>query len=483
MESDEDVDPGDANDPGNFRDPPVNVRAATSRANDTWATVNGDARPSPLQRSATEPTGFVARNARKAATSPNNHPSPRSAEAIVTNGVNTVIAREDAAEAADLVGPMYAQKRRRLSPPDAVLADPDAANGLSTSPPAFTPAGVMFEREEVEEFLERGIARAARALKDFDADQVARRRTFEAATSRANRRLHDAQERIRWLSYEHGEGKKDRERELAELVKKGAREKLLLRQEFEREQRAREDVQIKNIEALSRQNDSLRRRVDELERAGAGAGAMPVQPKPVELLQPEAKTEVDVEMKDESLPSTNEIAPAKQVAPLPSPAPAATADQSSRAWEPVCRSSEQAIQDALAETDSLSSALATLIAEIDDLSNKQVLKTLASIQTQNAAAKATMQGAVMGLSQLRTEISGAFTKMRVGVSGGENDAPKPSLSPRINGVERDATGVPPEPAAEPAIETKAKEVETEMSEAPAATAAVETNGDGEENKA
>ena len=462
MDSDEEVDPADPGSQAMYRESSANARNSAGRPEGSWTAVNGDqaSRPSPLMRSATEPVPRPART--KVVTSP-NHPSPQSAEAV-PNGVNTInsiIPREHAAEAADLVPPMYSQKRRRLSPPDPG-PDPDSGTSIgtaiATSPPAFTPAGVIFDRDEVLDFLNRGVARAEQAAKDYDADQIARRRTFEMSTMRANRRLHDAQERIRWLSYENGENKKDRERELGELLKKHQKEKLLVRQESDHDHIAREEVYTKNIEALARQNDSLRRQIEELHgsapyRSPAADMRHAKAQLPVSPSSPDEKGAHDVEMKEELLPPPLppiQLAAREQMQSPPPAAIAILADGPPGTWESAQSASEKAVADALADFDSLAGALSKLCADFDDMPHKLVFRTLASLREQGEAATATVRGAGQGLGALRRAVEGALAKQTATTQSPpppEVADDDPAEKPRVTGIAAAA-----EPVLEPAPE-------------------------------
>ena len=459
LDSDEEVDPADPSSQAMYREISGHARNSTGRAEGSWTAVNGDqaSRPSPLMRSATEPVPRPART--KMVTSP-NHPSPQSAEAV-PNGVNTInsiIPSEHAAEAADLVPPMYSQKRRRLSPPDPGQ-DPDSGTslgtGIATSPPAFTPAGVMFDRDEVIDFLNRGVARAEQSTKEYDADQIARRRTFEMSTMRANRRLHDAQERIRWLSYENGENKKDRERELGELLKKHQKEQQRLRQDVEREHRAREEAQIKNIEALARQNDALRRQIEEL-RGGAPYRSPPAEARdakmqqlPVSPASPDDESARDLAMKEELLPPPPPIELAAR-APTRSPPPAAiavSAEGPHGVWAHAQSASEKAVADVGTDSDALARALSKLCADFDDMAPKAALRTLTALREQSEVATVTVGGAAQRLSELRRAVEDVLAKTAPPTSPRAMDN-GPTEKPKVNGIVAD---VPPVPATLPEL--------------------------------
>ena len=160
------------------------------------------------------------------------------------------------------VGAAGQGKRRKVSPdrPPVALSTPSSTEAVSPNPSLPT---VVFDHAEFLAFFQKGIERAQYANQGTDAEKASLRQSFEASISRANRRVHEAQERLRWQQYESGEKFKAKDRELNEKLKARARdhaeEKEAMRKDFEREMKHLSEIQVKNIEALQRQNELLRR--------------------------------------------------------------------------------------------------------------------------------------------------------------------------------------------------------------------------------
>ena len=126
-------------------------------------------------------------------------------------------------------------KRRKVSP-DYVnrkteLMTPDSP-GLF-----FKLPGVMLDDErvaQIQDIIRQGQEKARNTSQRYEAEKAAQRRTFEAAVSRANRRVHDAQEGLRHANFQHADTLKFKEAQFNETLR-------ALKQDIEKEQRQRKN--------------------------------------------------------------------------------------------------------------------------------------------------------------------------------------------------------------------------------------------------
>ena len=368
-------------------------------------------RPTPLARAITDP---VARTPRSKIVTFPNLPSSAGLSASTINGSNPTISIDRVPDHPDLVNSGYPPKRRKTSPALATkLEAPTPPVPTSMPPPeTFIPASVAYDREEVQEFLNRGIEKARILASHYESEKLAQRKTFEASIGRFSRRTHDAQERLRYALHEHADTLKAREREFAENMKNQAREHLeekqIMRREFDKDQRQREDIQTKNIDSLRRQNDELKRQIENLQR--------------VQREQQEQRDFYEHEiacLKKQSHPSeasgpTPPAGPdvAKVMAPIQDSSQqdslAEKLEQRERRyeashaklnegvldnWQGLEKEIKEHVSFATAEYDSLSQSINRLNNDFEDMSNKQLIKTLGSLQLQNEATQGMMKGA------------------------------------------------------------------------------------------
>ena len=121
---------------------------------------------------------------------------------------------------------------------------------------------IIFDHAEFLAFFHEGIERAQYARQGADAEKASLRRSFQASISRANRRAHKTQEKLRWQRHKSGEKLKARDRELNQKLKTCARDhvkKKLMRKDFEKKIKRISETQVKIIRALQRENETLRR--------------------------------------------------------------------------------------------------------------------------------------------------------------------------------------------------------------------------------
>lgn len=426
--------------PSAYRDSSMNVsRAGIKLHAHTELMQNG--RPSQLTRSITDPVAKVSHKS-KAITFPR---LPAIADLAAGNahafGRSPVITVEGAAEEHDANGSMNPAKRRKTSIDLPPRPDPSIASAQVPPPqaPAFAPPAVIYDKEEILEFLNKGIEKARQARQYYELDQAAQRRTFEASNSRSNRRLHEAQDKLRWSSYEQAEHTKMREREFQEALKKktmeSIEEKKALRREFEAEQRQRETVQTSNIDSLARQNDNLRRMLDEhrilagkqrdqmqsmemeikvLRRKLGASSPFEVSPKSeLEEVRPNLKSfEAQIATKEDTV--TAEISHALD---------------EMKSWRSLQQICEKDIRKALHDFQSLSSSITTFNRDLEEMPSKLVVKTLAAIQQQNDSTNASMHEAAQSMDNL------SLKSDRLGV-GPSPPSPPQTSDIVVNGTRR-----------------------------------------------
>ena len=163
----------------------------------------------------------------------------------------------------------YSNKRRRYSP-DTNKPPPYGPGHLST----FN-SGLQLDQEEILALFKKGADRAEQSKANMDADVVNIKKALEASSARANRRASEAIDSLRYAHHEGGERIKDRERIYADGLKNKTREfqekEQALKREHELNMKYQEGIQIKNIEALTRQNDKLREELEAVRQDGMGS--------------------------------------------------------------------------------------------------------------------------------------------------------------------------------------------------------------------
>ena len=368
-----------------------------------------------MSRSITDPVARVS-NKSKAVQFPR---LPAIADLAAGNpqafGRPPVITVENASDEHNVNGRMSPGKRRKTSADSPPRPDPpiSAGHGAPQQAPTFEPPGVMYDKEEILEFLNKGIEKGRQAAKFYELDQNAQRQTFEASNARSNRRLHEAQDKLRWSSFEQAEHTKMREREFQEAMKKktleAIEEKKALRREFEAEQRQREKVQTANIDSLTRQNDDLRRMLDE-QRVTVGKQRDQIQSMEMEIkvlrkkLGASSPYEVSPKSEmDEVRPNLKSLE--AQMATKGDKNIAVDAEISEsvdemRSWRIIQQTCERNIRKAIQDFQALSSSITSFNRDLEEMPSKLVVKTLAAIQEQNDTTNASMQEAAQSMNNL-----------------------------------------------------------------------------------
>ena len=300
----------------------------------------------------------------------------------------------------------YSTKRRRISP-DTNSKLTSAPMYQQPPPPGPSDVEVVFGREEFLAFLQRGLEKGQLAKSNTDVDLGTQRKMFDAAIARANKRANDAHDSLRFAHHDSGEKLKERERYWSETLKAKMREhteeKQLMRREFDREQKHREDIQTKNIDALARQNDKLEREIDTLRRERPDERERQLEHEIMTLRQ-----------ELESARRGSREAPAQP--PQPSPVSILghqdlSTDQSPsdmldkiKSLQAAQEASDKAFQASTVEFSGLSSDIAKLTNEFDDMPNKLVIRSMSSIQDRNQAFEANMALMAKAFASLRGEI-------------------------------------------------------------------------------
>ena len=148
----------------------------------------------------------------------------------------------------------YPHKRRKYSPDSAGNAATSIPRSSST--PLILP-DIMFDEIDFLEILERGRRKARVAASDYAAEKLSEKRMFDISISKANRRAHDAQEKLQNAYHES-----------AEAAKAGVllhtNEIQSLKQSFEKELKSRDELYATDIDKLQK---TIERQQSERERS------------------------------------------------------------------------------------------------------------------------------------------------------------------------------------------------------------------------
>ena len=151
----------------------------------------------------------------------------------------------------------YPHKRRKYSP--------DSAGNAVTSIPVesgvpLTLPQIMFDEADFLEILERGRRNAYFATSNYAAEKLSEKRMFDTSISKANRRAHDAQEKLQNAYHESAEAAKAEGLLHADEIQS-------LKQGFEKELNLRDELYTTNIDKLQKtleRQQSERQRSDQL---------------------------------------------------------------------------------------------------------------------------------------------------------------------------------------------------------------------------
>ena len=315
------------------------------------------------------------------------------------------------------VGAAGQGKRRKVSPdrpPDSRI--PLATPSADAMSPNFSLPSVVFDHAEFLAFLQKGIDRAQLANSGYDAEKAALRQSFEASVARANRRAHDAQERLRWAQYESGEKIKARDREFNDKLKAKARdlaeEKDAMRKDFEREKKHVEEIQVKNIEALRRQNELLQRDLDH-QRKQMEMQAHEYEQELSKLRNGRQQTRSATKIQDivNGLPMVPEDkgikhSPRDQAAASPSPGK----DQVPT-WKTLRQSQLDTFQRLAAETDTLASLFRRLNRDVESMPMKGIMVDLKRLDEQSTLVLQDKEKAAQALKAFHSEAETVFSKL------------------------------------------------------------------------
>ena len=374
-------------------------------------------RPNPLARSITDPPPRTARpragpNSLRHYTGPTPAPDapPRPSPSTKVQGNLGEVSP---------IGGIASGKRRKVSPERA------AEGGLpSALPPSgdanssnFVLPSVVFDHSEFLAFLQKGIDQAQVAAKGFDMEKAVLKQNFEASISRANRRVHDAQERLRWAQYESGEKFKARDRELNEKLKARQRdhaeEKENMRKEFDREKKHVEEIQVKNIEALTRQNELLCRDMEHQRKQ------MDVQSQEYErelsMLrseQPKGRTTKIQDIVDSptTLSGDKQI---KQDSDEQTRSPKNGSAEPLPIWKTLRQSQLDTFQKLVGGIEELSSSIERLNKELDSSSMKRVSSDIHRLDEEGSLLVRSKDKAAQALKAFHSEVEPLFNKLSV----------------------------------------------------------------------
>ena len=310
---------------------------------------------------------------------------------------------------------------------------PPPPSADSTSPNFVLPS-VVFDHSEFLAFLQKGMDQAHHAAKGFEMEKDRLRQNFEASISRANRRVHDAQERMRWAQAESGEKIKIRERELNEKLKGRARdqaeEKESMRKEFEREKKQVEEIQVKNIEALQRENEYLRRDLEQ-------------HRKQIEAQSEEFEREVSrLRTGQHESRSTAKIQDIVDRHPMPSDEKHIKVDSDDRpasskidttetipAWKSLRQSQLDTFQKLVGDIETLSSSIEQIKKDRDNLPIPRIFADITRLGEESSLIVNSKDKAAQALNAFHSEAETLFSKFPV-TSSATKDSQDPSV---VNG--------------------------------------------------
>ena len=377
-------------------------------------------RPNPLSRSITDPVPRTARprpaaNSSRYNTGPTSTPNdpPRPSPSMKFQG--------NLGEVSPIAA-MTSGKRRKLSP-----ERPAEGSVLNTMPPPpsadatssnFVPPSVVFDQSEFLAFLQKGMDQAHHAAKAFEMEKATLRQNYEASVSRANRRVHDAQEKSRWAQIESGEKIKIRERELNEKLKGRARdqgeEKEAMRKEFEREKKQVEEVQVKNIEALTRENEFLRRDLEH-QRKQIEAQSQEYEREVSRLMGGQHQSRSTAKIQDivEGLPMPLD---GKRVKLDVDDRPASSeidSTEATPAWMSLRQSHIDTFQKLVGDIEILSSSIEQMNKERENLTMTRTLADISRLGEESRVTVSSKEKAKQALNAFHSEAEALFNKLSV----------------------------------------------------------------------
>lgn len=201
-------------------------------------------------------------------------------------------------------------------------------------------------------------------------EKMSLKQNFEASVARANRRVHEAQERLRWAQYESGEKIKARARGLVE-------EREAMRKEFEREKKQVEEIQVSNIEALTRQNERLQRDL-EFQRKQVEVQAREYEQEIMKLRsetqRPRRTTRIQDIVNRLSPPPENK--PSKQESKREPLLSEDTPGEPAGQWRTIRRSEEGPSRKLVEDVKILKASIKQLNKEVNTLSMKEIISDI-----------------------------------------------------------------------------------------------------------
>ena len=294
--------------------------------------------------------------------------------------------------------------------------------------PNFVFPSVVFEHAEFLAFLQKGIDQAQLSAKAFEAEKGAMRQNFEASAARSNRRLHDATERLRWAQYENGEKVKARDGELNEKLKAKARdyaeEKESMRKEFEREKKHVQDIQVKNIEALTRENELLRHDL-EAQRRQMELQSQDYEREVSRLKSDQQQTRTTPKFQDlvDRLPPTPDNKHFKQGQHEDSSKPSDNAaDESMPSWKVLRQNQIDTFGKLVTDVEILSSSITRLNKEVENSSMKQILKDINHLDEESITTVSSKEKAAQALKSFHAEAENFLGKKSIDDTNHEDTA-------------------------------------------------------------
>ena len=142
--------------------------------------------------------------------------------------------------------------------------DQESSAAPSTIAPPPTSAGfqdllgITFDERRLREIIHEGRLRAREAALTAESERTSLRTTFDASVSRANRRAHEADEKLRWTLHQHGEAMKLKDKEHEEKLQQ-------LRTRLVDAATKRGDAHTEEIHALKRTIDRQMEEREDLE--------------------------------------------------------------------------------------------------------------------------------------------------------------------------------------------------------------------------
>ena len=219
----------------------------------------------------------------------------------------------------------------------------------------------------------------------------------------------------------------------------------IMRRELDEEQRLKEDIQIKNIDSLRRQNDELKRQIESLQRI------QQEQKEQQEYYEHELASLRMQSRPPELSGATTPAVPNGTNVPEPTREPSGQDSIIEKlqqqvqhyqfllskidggtisSWKSRETEGRQALDKAMADFASLSLSITKLFNEHEDMSNKQVIKTISSLKLENDSTQESMRQAGQSLDVARGSREALVKELDEVLPYNKSSTPNPEDSTR-----------------------------------------------------